>query len=222
VGATQVEGEAEDDVVSADAANPALDALARVVAEDAQAAVRRLRDRQANEARDLVRAAEEHVEELERAAQELGRVRGAALEEAFQREADHEIRAVLEGSFERLFERFELKVLTALHALRETDRYAPALRTWAAAAVRALDGPADVHAAPEDREAVYEALLEAGATDFQVHRDRGIRLGFVVRDLDGRTLLDRRPEAIVQERTAALRELLRARVPAPPAADRQP
>lgn len=210
----------EDRVVKEDRANPALDGLVRVVVEDAQAALRRLRDRHANEGRDLVRAAEEHVEELERAARDLGRVRGEALEEAFQREADHEMRSVLEGGFERLFERFERKVQTALEGLRETDRYAPAVRAWAAAAVRALDGPADVHAAPEDRQAVYDALLEAGAVDFQVHRDRDIRLGFVVRDLDGRTLLDRRPEAIVRERTAALRDLLRARVPAPPSTDR--
>lgn len=207
--------------MSANAAAPSLDALARVVVEDAQAAVRRLRDRRANEARDLLRAAEEHVEELEHATRELGRVRGAALEEAFQREADREIRSVLEGSFERLFERFEIQVQTALEGLRETDRYDRALAAWAAAAVRVLDGPADVHAAPEDRQAIYDALLEAGAVDFQVHRDRAIRLGFVVRDLDGRTLLDRRPEAILSERSADLRELLRASVPTPPSADRQ-
>ena len=201
--------------------NPALDTLVGVVVEDARAALRRTRDRVANQGRAAVLAAEEHVAELEQAARELGRVRGTSVREAFQREADFEIRNVTGGSFERLYERFELKVRTALEGLRASDRYPGALKAWARTAAKTMDGPADVYAAPEDRDAVYEALLGEGAQDFQVYLDRGIRVGFVVRDLDGRTLLDRRPEAILRERRGDLQALLRARVPAPPGTDRE-
>ena len=65
-----------------------------------------------------------------------------------------------------------------------------------------------MHAAARDREAVYDALLEAGAEDFHVRVDRHVRAGFVVRDPDGRTVLDRRPEAVVEERGEELRLLL--------------
>ena len=200
--------------------SPPLDSLAGVVLEDARAAGRRLRDRAVNEARTAILAAEEHVAALEEAARDLGRVRGAAAEEAFQREADLEVRNVVAGSFDRLVERFELKLQTALEGLRGTDRYPRALRAWAQTAAARMQGPSDVHTGPEDRDAVYEALLEAGAEDFQVHLDRGLRVGFLVRDLDGRTLLDRTPEALVRKHRAALRDLLRARVPEPPTADR--
>lgn len=202
--------------------NPPLDTLVGGVVEDAQAAARRLRDRAANEARAAVLAAEEHVSALAEAARDLGRVRGSAAEEAFQREADLEIRTVRDGSFDRLFERFELKVQTALEELRTSGRYETALKAWAKSAAGAMDHqPSDVLAGPEDLDAVYEALIEAGARDFQVHLDRGLRIGFVVRDLDGRTLFDRRPEAIVDRLRDALRDLLRARVPTPPSADRE-
>ena len=202
-------------------ASPPLDLLARLVAQDARAAGHRLRDVAANEARAAVLAAEEHVAALEEAARDLGQVRGAATEEAYQREADLEIRTLQAGSFDRLLERFERKVQTVLEGLRATDRYPAALKAWARAAARVMGGPADVHAAPEDLDAVYEALLEAGAEDFQVHRDRALRVGFVVRDLDGRTLLDRRPEALLRGLRGELRTLLAARVPAPPGGGRK-
>ena len=108
----------------------AFDSLVDVVLEDVEAAIRRQEDRAVNEARGLVESAEEHVDELERAARELGRVRGQAAEETFQREADAEIREVLRGAFERLFDRFVLRVKTALEGLRETSRYADALLNW--------------------------------------------------------------------------------------------
>jgi hypothetical protein len=60
---------------------------------------------------------------------------------------------------------------------------------------------------------VYDALLAAGARDFRVLADPRIRAGFVARDGDGRTLLDRRPRALVEERRSLLGEELRRRVP---------
>lgn len=200
--------------------SPPLDALAEVIREDARSAARRLRDRAANEARAAVLAAEEHVAALEEATRDLGRARGFAAKEAYEREADVEIREVLGGAFDRLVERFERELETALEGLRSTDRHAEALRAWARSAAATMQGPSDVHTAPEDRDAVYEALLEAGAEDFQVHLDRSLRIGFVVRDLDGRTLLDRTPAAIVRLHRTALGKLLRARVPKPPTSDR--
>ena len=201
--------------------SPSLDALAAVVLEDARIASRRLRDRAANEARAAVLAAEEHVAALEEAARDLGRVRGAATEEAFQREADTEIRTVFDGALDRLAERFEIKVKTALEGLRASGRYPAALGTWAKAARTVMSGPTDVFAAPEDRDTLYEALIEAGAEDFQVQLDRNLRVGFVVRDLDGRTLFDRTPAAIVERLRSELRDVLEARVPSPPSADRE-
>ncbi|MHC5012497.1 MAG: hypothetical protein ACYTG6_16395, partial [Planctomycetota bacterium] len=114
------------------------------------------------------------------------------------------------------FERFLVRVRMALEALPDGPRYDEALRAWATGAARVLDRPADVFAAARDREGIYDALIAAGATDFQVHADRRIKVGFVVRDADGRTLVDRRPEAILAERSAALRQLLEERTPAPP------
>jgi vacuolar-type H+-ATPase subunit E/Vma4 len=197
------------------------EALLSVVVEDARAAARRERDRDANRAREAVLAAEEDVAALERAARELGEARGAAAKEAIEREADAEIKNVLAGSFDRLYERFELRVTTALNDLRESGRYAETLETWSRTAAAAMDRPSDAFAAPEDRDVVYDALLAAGATDFQVHVDRSIRLGFVVRDMDGKTILDRRPEEIVRQMRGELRNLLRERVPAPPGVGRE-
>lgn len=193
-----------------------LETLVDVIVDDARAAVGLLRDRAVNTGRELVLAAEEHIEALERAACDLGRVRGLAGEESLRREADQEIQGVVDGAFDRLFERFEMSVRTALEGLAGTPRYAVALAAWARAAASAMDRPADVLAAHADAERVYDALLEAGAHDFQVRPDRDVNVGFVVRDLDGRTLLDRRPAAIVAEHTAGLRSLLRRRAPAPP------
>ena len=128
---------------------------------------------------------------------------------------------MLAGAFDRLAERFLKRVETALEGLRDTPRYDGTLARWATTAASAMDGPADVYAAAEDRGPLYEALLAAGATDFQVHVDRSIRLGFVVRDMDGKTILDRRPEAIVEQLRGELRNLLRERVPAPPGIGRE-
>ena len=160
------------------------------------------------------------MEDLAKAAQELGRVRGAAAEESLEREGDAEAKEVLAGAFDRLFERFEIKVRTALETLRDRERYDDAIRAWARRACETLSGPWDVHAAPEDRERVYEAFLEHGASDFQVHVDRAVRTGFVVRDIEGRTLFDRRPDAIVEARREDLRSLLRRHVPDEPTSDR--
>ena len=59
-------------------------------------------------------------------------------------------------------------------------------------------------------------LLEAGAEDFRVLIDRKTRAGFVVRDLDGRTVIDCRPEALVDGARDMLRGLLREAVPDTP------
>ncbi len=199
-----------------DAAPARYDALVSVILEDVRLGIRRIEDRAANRSRALVEDAEAHVEELERAAKELGTVRGAAAEASFQREADVEIADVQAGAFDRLADRFLLRVQTALEGLRKTDRYAGALASWAKSAARVMDRPADVFAAAEDRETIYDTLLEAGATDFQIHADRSVHVGFVVRDLDGRTLLDRRPNAIVEQNAPELRALLKTRAPALP------
>jgi vacuolar-type H+-ATPase subunit E/Vma4 len=187
--------------------------LLDAVLEDVRAEVGRIHDRAANEARALVEAAEAHVEGLERAARELGEVRGRAAEAALERDADAEVANVAGAAFDRLAERFLQRVETALAALPGTPRYGEALSAWARAAARAIDRPADVTSAPRDRERVYDALLAAGARDFRVLADPRVRAGFVVRDGDGRTILDRRPDALVRERADALRDLLRAAVP---------
>jgi len=132
-----------------------------------------------------------------------------------------EIFEKFKASFDRLLERFEQKLGRALEGLRASGRYPDALKAWARTAAGVMRGPSDVHAGPEDRDALYEALLEAGAEDFQIHLDRGLRVGFLVRDLDGRTLLDRTPEALVRQHRDELRPLLESRVPAPPSADRE-
>ena len=192
------------------------DALVSVVLEDVRLGLRRIEDRAVNRARAVVEDAEVHVEELARAANELGSVRGAAVASSFDRQADVEIADVQAGAGDRLADRFLQRVQTALEGLRSSERYEGALRSWAKSAATAMDRPADVFAAPEDRETIYDALLAAGASDFQIHADRGIRVGFVVRDLDGRTLLDRRPSALVDANAAALRAMLKRRLPALP------
>jgi hypothetical protein len=85
-----------------------------------------------------------------------------------------------------------------------------------------MDRPADVFVEAAHRAVLYDALLEAGARDFRLHADARVHVGFVVRDLDGRTLLDRRPEALVAERRAELLDLLRERVSGAPAAAPRP
>ena len=194
-----------------------LDRLVGAVVESAAAERRRRRDVAANRARAIVADAEDRLAELEAAAREIGRVRGHATEAAYERDADEEIRGVLEGAFERLYERFGHRVRLALEALPDDPTaYGRALGAWARAAVAAMSGPAEVFAATRDREALYDALLEAGAEDFRVLVDRRMRAGFVVRDLDGRTLYDCRPPALVEANADRLRAILQEAVPDTP------
>jgi hypothetical protein len=108
-------------------------------------------------------------------------------------------------------------VRLALEALpKEEDAYQRAVRAWSRRAAACMDRPAEVFAAKRDRRLVYDALLEAGASDFHVRVDHKVHMGFVARDLDGRTLFDASPVALVAEREGELRSLLRAAVPDAP------
>ena len=193
-----------------------LEHLARIVAEDVLSDLHRDADRATNEARRVVAEAEQRVEGLTAAAQRLGRARGSAVESSTQREAERESASVTTTAFGALRERFAARVRLALQALPGTPRHARALATWAREAAARMDRPADVYVEGVHRAAVYDALLAAGARDFRVHADPRVHVGFVVRDLDGRTLLDRQPEALLAERREALDALLGARLPAPP------
>ena len=194
----------------------ALDALVRVVVEDADAGVRREQDRALNESRRLVLEAEDRVGELERAARELGQARGAATDEAEQRAAEQEVAGVGATAFHALLERFHSRVEMGLKALPGTDRYAAALETWARGAAIHMDRPAEVFTAKRDRAAVYGALLSTEAEDFQVRVDHGVHVGFVVRDLDGRLLFDAQPAALVEAHAGELERLLKTVVPERP------
>ena len=199
----------------------ALNALVEVVLQDADRGCRRAEDRALNEARRLVTEAEDHVRELSDAALSLGRVRGEAARAAAQQAAERAVAGLRSNAFEQLYDRFTRRLSLAIQSLPDTlpdmlheeGAYESALRHWGAEAA-AIDGPFEVFTAKRDRLAVYEALLDAGATDFSVHIDRLCKAGFVVRDLDGRVVLDRRPDALIGENEAALRALLSERVPA--------
>lgn len=204
--------------MSGTSASP-FDALLAAVAANATARVERAEDRAHTERRALVTAAEDDVRALEQAAREIGQARGRAVEAALSAEARTEMRAVAEGAFDRLAERFLRRVRLALEGLPPTPRYAGALASWTRSAAARMDGPTEVFAAPDQREAVYDALLAAGAKDFRVRADRRVRCGFVVRDLDGRTRIDRRPDALLAEHAQALRALLSEMAPLPPEAD---
>ena len=67
---------------------------------------------------------------------------GPAAEEASQRDADREIRGVVEGAFERLAERFLRRVRTALEGLRDHPAPCRGAPVWARSA-GAEDGPSD-------------------------------------------------------------------------------
>lgn len=203
---------AEVDVVG----TRALERLARIVAEDALAELHRQTDRLTNEARRVVAEAEERVAGMASAARRLGAARGAAVETAVQRAAEAEATAVARGAFEALLDRFVVRVRLALAALPGTPRHAAALASWAREAAGKMDRPTDVHVEAPLRSAVYEALLTAGARDFRVHADARVHVGFVVRDLDGRTVFDARPESLVAAHREELADLLRASLPAPP------
>jgi vacuolar-type H+-ATPase subunit E/Vma4 len=189
-----------------------MERLLALVLEEARAEVARIEDRAANEARRLLGEAEERVEDVTRAARDLGRERGAVADRSLEREADAEVEGIRRTAFDALAQRFLRRVERALEDLPATPRYAAALSAWARRAAAAMDRPCDVLAAPAQRPAVYDALLAAGARDFRVHADHAVRCGFVVRDLDGRTVLDLRPAALVAEHAASLRDLLEARV----------
>ncbi len=193
---------------------PDLEALVRIVIEDAKAACRRQEDRALNESRRIVTEAEDRMAELRDAARDLGRARGEAADEAQEAEADREIESVEATAFEALWERFRQRLRIRLDVLPQDDRYAGALAHWARQAAGAMDGPCEVFTAKRDRPAVYEALLAAGAEDFHVRVDHGVQVGFVVRDLDGRTQLDGRPAALIDAHEADVRGLLESRVPA--------
>jgi len=196
-----------------------LGTLAHIVVEDAEAAARRIEDRALNQARDLVQDAHDRLDDLTRAARDLGRTRGQAAERAEAEAAEREVAGVEAGALDALAERFLRRVTLALEGLPGADptRYGRALAAWARAAPSKLDAPAEVFTAKRDRRAVYEALLAAGATDFHVRIDHRVHVGFVARDLDGRTLHDSRPAALVEAHAAALRTLLEGRVARPPA-----
>jgi vacuolar-type H+-ATPase subunit E/Vma4 len=193
-----------------------LEHLARIVAEDVLSDLHRDTDRATNEARRLVAEAEQRALDLAAAAGRLGQARGMGVGAATLREAEREAAAVTSGALGALRERFAARVRLALQALPGTPRHAQALATWAREAAQRMDRPADVYVEGAHRAALYDALLAAGARDFRVHADPRVHVGFVVRDLDGRTLIDRRPEALLEERREALDALLAARLPAPP------
>lgn len=194
----------------------ALERLLRHVADDALDELRRAGDRARREAREALEAAEQRAEELEQAARRLGAVRGHAVAAAERQAGETQVRALTAGAWGALEERFLARVRQALAALPGTPRHATALKAWARQAAARASGPVDVFVEAGLRPAVYDALLEAGLTDLRVQADPRVRVGFVVRDLDGRTVLDRRPEALIEERRAELAALLRERLPVPP------
>jgi vacuolar-type H+-ATPase subunit E/Vma4 len=195
----------------------ALETLARIVIEDARAEAGRAEDRAVNAARTLVRDAEDRIADLDRAARDLGRTRGVAADAAEAQSAVREIEVLQAGALDALFERYETRVRLALEALPKNEsRYGAALRHWAALAAPAMDAPAEVFTAKRDRPSVYAALLETSAEDFHVRVDHRVHVGFVLRDLDGRTLFDARPAALVAAQRPALRALLEEVVPEAP------
>lgn len=193
-----------------------LEALAKVVVEDAEAACRREDDRARNEARRVVLEAEDRIAELTTAAKELGRTRGRAAETAEVRAGEDEIATVEAGALDALFERFLRHVLMAAKALPQGPRYGPALLAWARRAAEVVDGPAEVFCAKRDRRAVYDALAAAPVADYHVQVDHRVHGGFVIRNLEGRTLYDCRADALVDDARDALRALLERSVPTPP------
>ena len=188
-----------------------MERLVTLLIEDATRALRREEDQALNESRAAQAAAQAHVDELMRAAKDLGRVRGEAHETTLEAEAAAEVADVAAAAFDALVERFERRVLLALADLGGDSS---ALAGWAAQAVSHMVGPTEVQCAKRDRRAVYDALLAAGGRDFQVLTDHRIQVGFVVRDLDGRTLVDCRPAGLLEAHREALHDLLRAAVPA--------
>ncbi len=193
-----------------------LETLVRIVVEDAEAASRRVADQAANEARQVVLEAQDRIDELTTAARDLGRTRGRAAETAEAQAAAREIGGVESGAMDALAERFVRRVAMALKELPATERYPAALIAWARRAPASVDAPAEVFTAKRDRRAVYDALLDAGLQDFHVRVDHRVHVGFVARDLEGRTLYDCRPDALLRQHAPQLRALLERAVPPPP------
>lgn len=184
---------------------PALERLADLVLEDAATRARREAHRARAEVRRLAEETEERLAALRHAARALGRTRGSAAERALEAEADREVAAVFDGARAAFAERFRRRLVVALGELpREPERYTLALARWARDAAAAFDRPVEVRTLRASREAVYEALLAAGADDFQVVGDPKVHVGFVALDADGRTVFDARPAALVAARQAEI------------------
>lgn len=191
-----------------------LDRLADIILDDADRLCLHAEDTALAEARAIEADTHTRLEELESAAREIGRTRGQAADRAREAEADREIRGVYEGAADALWSRFSRQLRMALDALPQGPDYLRALDAWAAHAAEAIDRPVEVFAARRDRAAVYDALLSSGAKDFQVQVEHRHTVGFVVRDLDSRTVYDCRPDALLGAHDAALQELLLSQVPA--------
>lgn len=189
-----------------------LDALARRVADDVVDDLRRAEERARAEARRIVLEAQDYADDLARAARRLGSARGSAVAQAAERAGAAEAQALHARALDAVFERLLARLATALSALPGTERHAAALAHWAREAVQRAPGPVEVSCEAALRPAVYDALLAAGLVDLRVLADPRVRVGFVVRDLDGRLVLDRRPEALLAERRAELRHLLEQRL----------
>ncbi|MGE0193098.1 MAG: hypothetical protein AB7T63_13775 [Planctomycetota bacterium] len=188
-----------------DEAATALARLASLVVEDAARRARRETHRALAEARQLVTDAEDHVEALRRAAKALGRTRGSAAEAALQREAEREVEGVLASARQAFAERFHRRLALALEErLRDDQQQRTAFALYARRAAASITGPVEIRTLAARREAVYDAFLAAGVEDFQVVGDPRIHAGFVVRDLDGRTVFDARPAAIVEAHADAI------------------
>ncbi len=188
--------------------DPALEALARHVAQDALEEARRAAHRAQRLADEALEDARARAEGLEAAARRLGAARGSAVAAAARRAGAVEAAEVRAQAFAALLERFLTRVRLRLLSLPGTPRHARALAAWAREAAARAAGPVEVHVEAGLRPQVYDALLAAGLSDLRVHADPRVRVGFVVRDVDGRTLLDRRPEALIAERRAELEALL--------------
>jgi vacuolar-type H+-ATPase subunit E/Vma4 len=185
-----------------------LERLVAHVVEEAAAEVRRVFDRSLNESRRLVLEQEDRVHDLTQAARELGRVRGRAAEAVVAHEAEAEAAEVRRAARAALLERFLVRVRGALDDLAKDERYGDALAAFARRVAAAQEGRAlDVACAPRDRQRVFAALLAAGVQDVHVVGEERVRVGLVARDLDGRTVLDATPPALVEgsrDRLAAL------------------
>lgn len=198
------------------AAQGALQRLARWVADDVADDLRRAEERATSEARRVLAEAEERAAELRAAARRLGGARGAAVRASAEAAGRAEAEGVAARAFEALRGRFLTRVRLGLEALAGTPAHARALAAWARAAAARSTGPAEVFVEAALRPAVFEALLAAGVRDVRVHADPRVRVGFVLRDLDGRTLLDVQPAALVADQQEALTQLLQKRCPPRP------